>query len=50
VKRVLALPAATIEFVDGEAAGGERIGESSVALMLWALEALASERRPRRSR
>jgi hypothetical protein len=50
VKRVLALPAAATQFVDGEVACGERISESTVALTLWALDALASERRPRRSR
>lgn len=50
VKHVLALPAAATEFVDGDVASAERITESTVALALWALDALASERRPRRSR
>jgi hypothetical protein len=50
VKRVLALPATTTQFVDGDVACGERISESTVALALWALDSLASERRPRRSR
>lgn len=50
VKHVLALPSATTDFVDGEVTAAERISESTVALALWALDALASERRPRRNR
>lgn len=50
VKHVLALPAVTTEFADGEVTAAERITESTVALALWALDALANERRPRRSR
>lgn len=50
VKHVLALSAVTTHFVDGEAAPAERISESTVALALWALDALANERRPRRAR
>jgi chemotaxis signal transduction protein len=51
VKHVLAAPAPTTQFVDGEPTpAAERITESTIALALWALEALASERRTRRSR
>jgi hypothetical protein len=50
VKHLLALPAVTTHFVDGEATATERISESTVALALWALDALANERRPRRNR
>lgn len=51
VKHVLALPAATTQFVDGDASSApERMTDSTIALALWALDALANERRPRRSR